>query len=371
MKKQIPVSRRVASIVLASVFALANVNGANAADADLSRLVVLGDSLSAGVQNFSLLDVQQPHGYAFLIATQAGTPMTLPLVPYPGAPNVLTLVDPTQPPVIVAVPGTLPSPPRDNPTVQATNLSIPGITIADALLTPSQIPAYQGPVASWAEIVLGFPGPAQSQVQEALALKPTTAILWLGNNDALVPAITGQLEALTPLPVFTAAYHAVISTLATTKATLITANVPDLTAIPYFTSVAGLAEEARVPVTTVTSILGIGSQDFIRSTGVPIALGLLKGQAPPATLCLANQLSSSSTRIAPTWSTAPLRSYRQRCRDRALNNRFLQRRDQPAIHAIWIDTCGYQRASRTALRQWIQGQRALSEHPLPRRAFLP
>ena len=48
--------------------------------ADLSRLVVVGDSLSAGFQNDSLLDLQQPHGYASLVAAQARVPLWLPLI---------------------------------------------------------------------------------------------------------------------------------------------------------------------------------------------------------------------------------------------------------------------------------------------------
>src|ERR1700744_2715624 len=97
--------------------------------ADLSRLVIVGDSLSAGVQNFSLLDSQQPNGYAALIAAQARVSLTLPLIPFPGAPNVLQLSSLGPPPVIQPAPGTLPPMPRDNPTTQPTNLSIPGITV--------------------------------------------------------------------------------------------------------------------------------------------------------------------------------------------------------------------------------------------------
>ena len=104
----------------------------------------------------------------------------------------------------------------------------------------------------------------------------------MGNNDALVPALTGQLEQLTPLSTFTSGYNQVISALAGTKAALITANVPDVTKIPFFMPVAALAQEAGLPIATVTSVLGVGSDDYIRNTGVPIALGLLQGQAPPA-----------------------------------------------------------------------------------------
>ena len=74
-------------------------------EADLSRLVVVGDSLSAGFQNGSLLDSQQPHGYASLVAKQARVDLPLPLIAAPGIPNVLTLLSAGPPPVIVRAAG--------------------------------------------------------------------------------------------------------------------------------------------------------------------------------------------------------------------------------------------------------------------------
>ena len=41
--------------------------------ADLTRFVVVGDSLSAGFQSNSLFDIQQVNGYASLVANQAKT----------------------------------------------------------------------------------------------------------------------------------------------------------------------------------------------------------------------------------------------------------------------------------------------------------
>ena len=55
-------------------------------EADLSRLVVVGDSLSAGFQNGSLLGSQQVNGYASLLANQAGVDLPLPLIAAPGIP---------------------------------------------------------------------------------------------------------------------------------------------------------------------------------------------------------------------------------------------------------------------------------------------
>jgi hypothetical protein len=45
---------------------------------DLSRMVVVGDSLSAGFENDSLWDAQQVHGWASVLADQAQVPLVLP-----------------------------------------------------------------------------------------------------------------------------------------------------------------------------------------------------------------------------------------------------------------------------------------------------
>src|SRR5678815_2807932 len=108
---------RIASHLLMSIVC-AGVPAAAQRKADLSRLVVVGDSLSAGYQSGSLLDTQQVHGYANLVAAQAGVPLTLPLIAFPGIPNVFQLVSPGPPPVIIQAPGT--SSGRDDFSVQAT-----------------------------------------------------------------------------------------------------------------------------------------------------------------------------------------------------------------------------------------------------------
>ena len=228
--------------------------------ADLSRLVVVGDSLSAGVQNFSLLDTQQPNGYAAVVARQAGTPLVLPLVPSPGAPNVLELKSFGPPPVVGQVTGTLASP-RDNPTEQPTDLAVPGVTVDQALtLRPTTDP--QTPVDQWANLVLGFPtpfvfpGPPQSQIEQAAALRPTTIIIWLGNNDALVPALVGALNTLTPVDKFNASYDAVLDRLKRTGASLVIANIPDVTEVPFFTPLRLIAAQAGIPVASCREDFG-------------------------------------------------------------------------------------------------------------------
>src|SRR5947207_330307 len=58
---------------------------------NFSTSVFIGDSLTAGYQSGSLLDTQQVHGWAPVVAAQAQFNIVLPLIAYPGAPNVLKL----------------------------------------------------------------------------------------------------------------------------------------------------------------------------------------------------------------------------------------------------------------------------------------
>ena len=239
-----------------------------AAKADLSRLVVVGDSLSAGFQNGSLLAAQQPHGYASLVAAQAGVELPLPLIAAPGIPNVLTLVDPGPPPVIAPAPGA--STGRLDPFVQTMNLAVPGATVQDALTTR---PDFL--FDDLTDLVLGLPGLfggiARSQVEWAEGLAPTAILVWIGNNDALGAALAGDAALLTPAADFEAAYGEVLDRLAATGATLVVANIPDVTVIPFLTSAEDVAALVGLPLAALGPLLGIGPGDFV----TPDAFGLI------------------------------------------------------------------------------------------------
>jgi len=188
------------------------------------------------------------------------------------------------PPDIEQVPGTLPPIPRDNPLIVPFNVSVPGITVAQSLTMRPTLEHSDDPVQGWAMIVLGFPSlflnQKPTQIELAKSLFPTTVIEWLGNNDALVPALLGQLPALTPIDSFTASYRQVLDELAKTHAQLITANIPDVTEIAFFIPGQRIAERAGLPVETVTSMLGIGAGDYVRVTGQPFVDKILTGQMP-------------------------------------------------------------------------------------------
>lgn len=75
-------------------------------------------------------------------------------------------------------------------------------------------------------------------IQEIPALNPTFFTIWLGDNDVLSYAISGgAADSITPTPLFAQAMGAVVTSLVANNAKGVIANIPDITAIPFFTTV--------------------------------------------------------------------------------------------------------------------------------------
>jgi len=248
--------------------------------ADLSNLVVIGDSPSAGVQNGSLLAEQQINGYASLVAGQARVDLPLPLIAFPGIPNVITSVSIGPPLVIQTAPGI--STGRIEPFVQPRNLAVPGATVSDAL---NARPTCDPSNITLTDLVLGLPHPCLgtglplSQIETAEALNPTTIFLWLGGEDALRAAFNGDSSLLTPPASFETAFAEVMTRLDATGAKLVVANIPDVTTIPFFTPALVAAGLFGVPVPLFLSTLGLGPGDLLTPEAFPLIAPILQGQA--------------------------------------------------------------------------------------------
>jgi len=252
--------------------------------ADLSRLVVIGDSINAGVQNFSLYDSDtapapgappggQKHGYIALVANQAGVSLDVPLISYPGLPPVLTLAASGQ---IVPAPG-FPGH-REQPAQQAHNLSVPGFTLADVFAHPFPGDPHTSLIDAYSFDVLALPGNAVpgcgpipidpnslaaglkvSVVACAIALKPTTILVGIGNNDAL-QALTFGLPPTDP-STFAAGYSKLLQQLAGTGATIVVSNIPDVTSIPFLASVPAFKAKCPIPSPPLPST--VTNSDFV------------------------------------------------------------------------------------------------------------
>lgn len=255
--------------------------------ADLSRFIAVGDSLTAGVQNIGLEASQQGTGYSAVIARQAGVQFTLPLVEFPGAPAYLTIYQSGAFPVIGPV-----APPKSvgriNPLERPSNLAVPSFTVADALRyrpnasTPPSL-SDRGP------LVLGMPGPftnpgiqacqvpdppatciGKTMIELAKEANPTTILVWLGNNDALIAALFGNLNLLTPGNTFKADFSQVMSELESTGGTLVVGTIPDITSIPFFVPVKDIADQYALSKEQLRNDLNLAPGDYVRRSALPV-----------------------------------------------------------------------------------------------------
>ena len=248
-----------------------NNGGGTPATTSFATTVVIGDSLSSGFQNGSLLDTQQPNGWASLVATQAKFNLPLPLIAPPGVPAVLELVSVGPPPVTQQVSGT--STGRDNTSLQPYDLAVPGHKLNDLInAAPTSLPTTDEDIIT--DIILGYPaGNNKTQMNEAIALNPTALFVWIGTNDALDADSSGTPSSMTDVATFTQQFTQLLTTLrAQTKATLIVANLPDVTTIPYLTPAdtvtAEFATEVGISQAQAEADLGLQTGDLVNATGL-------------------------------------------------------------------------------------------------------
>jgi hypothetical protein len=226
--------------------------------------VVAGDSLTAGYQNAQLIETSQVHGYANVIATQAGVSLNLPLIPAPGYPQITIEQN------YAVVTGLNPIA-RENKQ-QTLDVAVPGFPVAALIGLPSSCPPdYTNPVSVMAQEILNptcsvKPGP--TELQEAAALKPTTSILWIGANDVLFSLLYGT--APTDVLTFAEEYNIAASTMAQASGHLVVANIPDVTLTPYLSSVQTLAGIVNLPVPTVEAVFGLKPGDMVTPYAFPL-----------------------------------------------------------------------------------------------------
>jgi GDSL-like Lipase/Acylhydrolase len=278
---------------------------------NFSNTVFLGDSLTAGFQNDSLLDTTQVHGWAPVLAAQAGFNIIQPLIAYPGAPNVLQLESLGPPPVITQVEPTVTTTGRDNFATQVTDLAVPGALLNDVMNTVPLVHPAPGSQDQLNQLVLGFPGlgygQANSQATFAVNAQPTTIFLWIGNNDALVADETGMPASMTSVATFTSQYQALITELTTmAPAHLVIANIPDVTKVPYLTPAALVLGEVSatygIPPAVLSQVLGIVPGDLVNPIGTaeikPILTGQQKGPIDDAGFLSAAEVVTVQAQVA-------------------------------------------------------------------------
>jgi lysophospholipase L1-like esterase len=231
--------------ILTVAIAIAAPLSAQRGSADLTRYVAVGDSLTAGYSNDSLVLSHQQWSFPSVIARQAGTfSFEQPLISEPGIPPELQLASLV--PLVIGpkaahtgFPLNLGLPRPYN------NLGIPGARAGDLLTNAGTV---QGTNPFFQIVLRGF-APAAHQ---ALVLQPTFITVWAGNSDVLGAVTSGRTELLTPLDAFTASYTTLLDTLVAgaPQAGIVTATVPPLLNTPFVRTIPPVLidPQTRVPI---------------------------------------------------------------------------------------------------------------------------
>ncbi len=216
--------------------------------ADLTRFVTIGNSLTAGYQSGALYKSAQEYSYGNLIAQQVGTTFEQPLVSDPGVGGRMEIksVDFATNQINIVYEGSTGIPLNLNYAAPYNNLGVPGALLYDVLNATDSTNCASGLVGSPNPLFNLILRGIGTQFEEAKMLHPTFVTLWIGNNDVLGYATSGGVSPSAPTPVstFQYLYSLVADSLASLGANVVVANIPNVTAIPFFTTVGPLMAQA-------------------------------------------------------------------------------------------------------------------------------
>lgn len=239
-----------------------------------TSFVVMGEGLAAGVVNFSLSEPGQINSFGALAAKQMGTIFPQPIFQAPGIGNVAGF-----PQLPLRIPATLQTTFRKPfpPQLFVFNLSIPGARVADATSRRPVSPLIQphDSKQTLVNFILGYPQlivennvPTWTQLEYAVAMRPTVVLVSLGYTEVLDAAIRGDLSVLPPVSQMRSGYEQILRTLRATHAEVIIQTVPNPLDTAYFTDPVTAAKLLRVPPFTVLGLYGLDLQDFITTPGL-------------------------------------------------------------------------------------------------------
>lgn len=284
-------SRRHAALAAFVVVCLSLVPDGSAqprGSASFERYFVIGDSLSAGFTNGTLLERYQKSSFPALLARQAGAAtFRQPLVGEPGLVGELTLVrfnplDIQRKSGLGRVIGGSSAEPYNN-------LAVPIATVGDLLA----ISGLDSTNNRYYDEILGRHGTA---VEQMLEEDPTFVTIWVGNRDALRGITSGLPHAMTPPDEFERDLRQLVSRIVSEApaAGVVIANIPDLLRFPVATGVppvvihpttgrpvlgadgrpvALLGEDGPLPS---DALLNLGATRYlIRGAGIPAELAPL------------------------------------------------------------------------------------------------
>lgn len=223
-------------------------------NADLTRFVSIGNSLTAGYQSGALYESAQIYSFPNLIAKQVNTQFVMPLYTDPGSGGRMEVQAITATGAVIVnnpntgVPKNLTYPAPYN------NLGVPGALAYDVLFATNSSTSATGANPFFDLVLRNSVLNLGTQLQQALAQNPTFVSLWVGNNEILGYATSGGTSPSAPFPLttFTNLYGGISQQLAASGAKVVVANIPNVNSIPFLTTVGPLiAINPSIPWSTL------------------------------------------------------------------------------------------------------------------------
>lgn len=263
---------------------------------DLTRFVAIGNSLTAGYMNGALYRSGQVNSFPALFARRAGVEIEQPLIANPGIASPGTdegwLVLVSLSPFVLdrARPAGIPL--NASLTRPYDNLGVPGARLTEALA--AQTAATSVTNNGFFDLILRGQG---TWAQQVAALDATFVTVWLGSNDVLGYAARGgdpnETPGLpTPPETFASVYRAFVADLLATTDQIALFNIPDVTSIPFMTTVPpyvveGLSlepvldDDGRLipllgpdgPLDPFDLVTIAGAELILEGSGVPVSAG--------------------------------------------------------------------------------------------------
>ncbi len=229
----------------------------SAGDADFSSYVALGNSLTSGYMDGTVSRVGQMYSFPRQLANQfsivGGGEFTQPsyeedvnnaggISGVPGFNTRLVIDAQAGGPEPINLPSTVTLTPQQK---AFNNMGVPGAKSFHLLLPGyGNVAGLAGGTANPYFVRMATTTSARV-IDDAMSKNPTFFTNWIGNIDVLAYATSGGTGAtagtgtndITPVPVFESSYNTIINTLTANGAKGVVATIPDVTSIPYFTTV--------------------------------------------------------------------------------------------------------------------------------------
>lgn len=243
---------------------------------DVKTFVTLGEGMAAGVSHFALSEDVQPYSFPALVAKQidsaasdhdSPTYFAQPIIESPGVGNVGFAQQPAIVPellqtTVLKTDYPDPSDPkktawREFPPKKRllNNLSVPGLSVADALARKPSAPIVQPDDANQTllNLILGIPGLTEAggelltQVEYANSRNPDFVLVALGYQEVLEPLVDGHIHSgrMADISSFGADYAKLLKGLAADGRKIVACTVPNPLDTAYFSSVKTAANILR------------------------------------------------------------------------------------------------------------------------------